>query len=136
MKAQITIDFMLAVGVALIFFIILLNIIHAQEQERDEIVEKMYARNVIEDLASTINSVYLAGEGSNRTVILPATLEGGASYTLRAYPKSVLIAYKNGEKIQSTGILPANVGDGDYIEVTPGKIRITYSGGRINIENE
>ncbi|MFH1403718.1 MAG: hypothetical protein ABIH11_05555 [Candidatus Altiarchaeota archaeon] len=136
MKAQITVDFMIAIGVALTLFILILQTINSQDSQRRDIVHRVEAKNLAEELASAINSVYLSGEGSNRTIVLPHTMQGGVGYEVRVYPKSVLVRYDDNVRMQSTGTLTADIGPGEYVLVDPGRIMISYSGGVLKVENE
>ncbi len=135
MKSQVAIDFLIAIGVALSLFILLINTITAQERMRTEVVNRVDSKVLIENLAIAINSVYLAGEGSNRTIYIPESFEGGRSFTLRVYPKSIYLAYSGTQKIQATGILPAQIEGGSYIDVNPGKVIITFKENKLWVEN-
>jgi len=137
MKGQITIDFMLSMGAALVIFILLLDATFNQETQARELMQEADARNLMEDLAVNIDSVYLSGGNSSRVYTLPETLSGGVSYTLSVYPRSILLGYENGgQKYYSTRILAESINGTSFVSLAPGKIRITNVDYTIYFENE
>ena len=104
----------------------------------DSVVQGMDAKHVSEKLAGGINDVYLAGNSAVKTVTLQETVHGGKIYTLRVYPRSVLVNYssRGGEKFYSHRILTRNINGGESgLELTPGTIQITNTNGTIYLEN-
>jgi len=134
-NGQVSVDFMLSLGIALILLIALVDSAISQETHGRELMAKTQARNVLEDMASAIDSVYLAGENATREHVLPETLPGGIDYTVKAYPRSLLLTYSyQQDKQYSRRILPANI-NGSAFDGSKGPIRITNVGGTIYLQN-
>ena len=133
-KAQVSVDFTITIMIAMIFFLIILYSAHSQRDEMDSVVLSLDAKHVSEKFALAINDVYLAGNGAVRNITLPKKLYGGKIYTLRVYPRSVLINYSSaeGDKGYAHRILTKDVdGCGNGLHVIPGGIQITNSDGTI-----
>jgi hypothetical protein len=129
---QITVDFMVAVGMALLFFILLVNAAYTNQRQARELEVKYSAEKVLERLSSNINAMVVCGGNCSTTMTLPETLEYGVGYTLTVHPRSVLLNYTGHH--YSRGILTAETGG--VVGVNPGAIRITNDGGHIRVENE
>jgi len=135
-KAQISVDFMVAITIALILFLIILKSAHSQKNEADHVIQNLDAKHIAEKIASGINDIYLSGNGAYRNMTLPKKLHGGKIYTLRVYPRSVLINYSSetGENYHSHRILTRDIeGCENGLELTPGKVLIANSNGTIQL---
>lgn len=136
-KAQISIDFTMAITLALMFFILILYSAHSQLNELDSVVQSLDAKHVSEKLAIEINSVYLSGNNAAKNITLPETIHGGKIYTLRVYPRSTMVNYSSGEgeNFYSHRILTRINGIEAGLELTPGKIQIQNINGTISLRN-
>ena len=102
-----------------------------------ELMQTINARNLLEDFASNVDSVYLSGNNASRYYVLPETLSGGVVYMVRVYPKSILISYDyGGAKYYSTRIFAGNINNTNYVELVHGRTRIINVDNMIYFENE
>ena len=130
-------DFMVSFGLADLLFLLLLNPIYSHEMQAREIMQRMDAKALLEDFARSIDSVYLAGNNASGFYVLPETLAGGRNYTLRVYPKSVLLNYEYGDRrFYSTRIIAGDVNNTAYVELSPGRVRIRSVEDVVYIESE
>ncbi|MFH1055384.1 MAG: hypothetical protein V1744_04750 [Candidatus Altiarchaeota archaeon] len=135
MKGQMSFDFMVTLGVALVMFVLLLNAAFSQQEQAFDVMGASEARTILDDFAVRMNSVYLAGNNASRTHRLPGALKGG-EYTLRVYPRSILLTYDVGQRrYYSTRTLAANIST-DIADFSGKNIRIRNVGGTIQLENE
>ena len=132
MRGQVAVDFMIAVGMALLFFILLINAAHVSRQQSRELEVKYSAEEVLERLSSNLNSMVVCGNNCTTTMRLPETLEHGVGYTLTIYPRSILLNYSG--HYYSRGINTADTGG--VVADEPGAVRIRNTGGLIRVENE
>ncbi len=132
-KAQISVDFTITIFIAMILFLVILYSANAQQREMDYVIQSLDAKHISEKLAGEINDVYLTGNGAVKNVTLPETVHGGVGYTLRVYPRSVLVNYtQGGDRYYSHRTLTRNInGSGSYQELTPGIIQISNVNGTI-----
>jgi len=137
MRGQVTVDFMMAMGLALVMFILLLNSTYNQEVQARDVMQTVDARGLLEDFASSVDSVYLSGNNASGTFVLPDTLSGGLEYRLRVYPRSILLSFDyRGEKHYSTGIFPARINETAFVELSHCRVVIRNVGGVVYFENE
>jgi hypothetical protein len=132
-KAQISVDFMISVFIAMILFMVIFYSAYSQQREMDYVIQILDAKHVSEKLALEINAIYLTGNGAVKNVTLPETVHGGVRYTLRVYPHSVLVNYSNmGGRYYSHRVLTRNInGSESGLELTPGTIQIRNTNGTI-----
>ena len=109
MKAQVSTDFMIALGIALI---VLVGIFVAADK-RDTSFEahstRLYAKQKADQVASLINQVHLAGQGANATLEQGATLQDGTPYSMMVYPSSRRIVIAYGSREYATSLLTKNI---------------------------
>ncbi len=109
MKAQISVDFIIVISIALIIFLYLFT---AADKRSDELYSKttsLYARSVSDQLASNINSVYLAGYGFKKTVLLQETLKDNSNYNINIYPVEHLIKISWNNRQYSSPVLTSSI---------------------------
>lgn len=122
MKGQVTVDFMIAVGMALVFFILLVNAAYGNSRHAAEMELRYSAYDVLETVAYGVDSIGVCGRGCSTTVNLPATLRGGIPYSLTFYPGSVLLNASG--RYYGRQTLTGASGT-----VESGTVRIYYDGG-------
>ncbi len=120
--------------IVMVLFLVILYTVHSQQKEAEYAVQTLDGKHAAERLAQGINDVYLAGWGATKNVTLPEEIRGGKTYTLRVYPRSVVVNYssREGDRFYSHRILTSDVnGSG----LNPGKVRISNTNGTIYVEN-
>jgi len=91
MKAQVSTDFMIAIGMGLIFFVILFYAINERNTVFGEKRTELYAKELADRFATELNAVYLSGPGSFKTIQLPDNLPDQTLYAISVYPSEQLI---------------------------------------------
>ena len=134
-KSQITADFIITISIALIIFLAVFVIADKRNDMLDSTRERLYAKQEADKAALEINSVFLAGSGTNKSVFLPETLKGGSPYNITIYPSLRIVNidyYFNGEKRNyQAGILTSNASS---ISGINGTIRLSNINEAIIIE--
>jgi uncharacterized protein (UPF0333 family) len=90
-KAQISAEFVIIASIALIIFLIIFSIIDKRNDELYSTRTMLYAREEADNLASSINTIFLAGDGAQKTISLPETLRDSKNYTINIYPSNHLL---------------------------------------------
>ncbi|MBT3985280.1 hypothetical protein HOD38_01005 [archaeon] len=84
-RGQISVDFLIVLAVLLIVFAILFEFVvkdrFIERYDKEIILE---AREQVEEVTIAINEVYLAGEGTNKTIYLPDRIKS-QDYNLTVY---------------------------------------------------
>ncbi len=98
-KAQISVEFLIIIGVALIMFMFLFKIAADKSQQFAVQSSQLYAKQLTDKVAQNVNSIYLAGNGASKTIILPETMMNNLDYSINFYPdyNLVEINYSNGK---------------------------------------
>ena len=134
-KSQITVDFIITISIALIIFLAVFVIADKRNSILDSTREMIYAKQEADKAALEINSVILAGSGTNKSVFLPETLKGGSPYNITIYPSLRIVNidyYFNGEKRNyQAGILTSNASS---ISGINGTIRLSNINEAVIIE--
>src|SRR3989338_6726009 len=134
-KSQITADFIITISIALVIFLAVFAIADKRNNMLDSTRERLYAKQEADKAALEINSVFLAGIGTNKSVFLPATLKGGSPYNITVYPSLRIVNidyYFNGEKRNyQAGILTFNASS---ISGINGTIRLSNINEAVIIE--
>jgi hypothetical protein len=81
-KSQITTEFVIIMIAVFLIFSILFQIYMNRQIETRVLREQIFAERIVEQLALTINAVYLAGNGTNQSLFIPEFLAGRKNYTL------------------------------------------------------
>ena len=134
-RGQITFDFMVALGLALVMFILMLNAVYNLERQAREAVDAVEARTLVNDFAVNINSVYLSGENASRSFSLPETLSGGIPYSLRTYGDSLVISFERGQvHYYSVNILGGRLDSTGLDDLAGRELVISRSQGVVYLE--
>jgi len=123
-KAQITTDFIIVLIIILIIFLSVFSIINKRNNDYSANELQLNAKKIANDLSSTINNIYLAGDGYNTSLFLPNTLIGSIEYNISVYPDSYFIEVRYNSKQYKSKILTSNIDSG------------MFSKGNINIQNQ
>jgi hypothetical protein len=109
MKSQVSADLIIVLSVALIIFLSVFGTIDRRNDEVVSLRTRLYAKAICERAAAGINTVFLAGDGSKKTVELPDALKDNSNYLVDIYPTShfveVLWFYGNETRHYSCPIL-------------------------------
>ena len=137
LEGQITIDFMLSIIIALIFFVIVLNSAYSQLQDVRDIFVKLDAIHVSKKLAGGINDVYLLDHFSQRNIALPITLYGGINYTITVYPRLITLTYNTDNANEySHRLLTKDInGSLNGLTINPGTVLISNENETIYLKN-
>lgn len=109
MKAQISVDFIMIFSVALIIFLFLFSIVSKRNGELDSTRTLLYAKSVSDKLAFDINSIFLAGNGVTKTILLQSTLKDDTNYDLNIYPTEHLIKINWNNRQYSSTLLTSSL---------------------------
>ena len=90
-KAQLSVELILLLIVLLGLFLPAYVLVQERSSQLSQQQILLRAKIIADDLASHINAVYLAGPGTNISLLYPSTLEGNLSYTLQVYPLSRVV---------------------------------------------
>jgi hypothetical protein len=93
-KSQISVEFVIVIAIALVIFLTLFAIIDRRNDELYSTRTALYARQEADKFASAINTIFLAGDGAQKTIILPETLRDNKDYEINLYPSSHLLEIK------------------------------------------
>ena len=131
-KAQISAEFIIIVSIALVVFLMMFSIIDKRNDELYSTRTMLYARKEADNLASSINTIFLAGDGAQKTITLPETLRDDKNYTINIYPTNHLVEIiwsSLGENRQYTSpLLTANI-TGNLTSLSNTTLTITNSNG-------
>ena len=94
LKSQISVEFIVISSIALVIFLFLFVIIDRRNDDIYSSRTVLHAREEAERLAGAINTIFLAGDGAQKTLSLPPSLRGGEDYLLNIYPSSRLVGIK------------------------------------------
>jgi hypothetical protein len=115
-KAQISTEFIMISSIALAVFLMVFTIIDRRDDEIYSGLTMLYAKTEADSLASSINTVFLAGEGAWKTVSIPETLMTGEEYTINIYPSDRLVEirwnYSGNSRQYAAPLITAGI-DGD-----------------------
>jgi uncharacterized membrane protein len=133
-KAQVSLDFLITLAVALSIFAVMSNAAYSQSIQARELENTVAATEIIRQYSRKINAAYLSPENSTLTHTLPGSING-IPYEVRVTSRSIAIVYYTGDtRVHSSSILSANITDNSGSK--PGDtIRITKTGGHILIED-
>ena len=136
-KAQISVDFIIVLSVALLVFLVLFNIISNRRDDMNSASTLLAAKEVADKLAIEVNTIHLAGDGAFKTVTLPETLRDNSDYNITIYPKYHVIEvnwnYLGNMKKYSSAIVTGNV-NGSISSIN-GFVNLTNDNGVIMVDN-
>lgn len=107
--AQVSIEFLIIISVALIMFLFLFNTAYQKSEQYAVHSAKLYARQLIDNLNQQIYSVYLAGDGTSKLIELPDTLRNNLDYSINFYPDYKIVELNTTiltKQIKESSILP------------------------------
>jgi hypothetical protein len=132
MRGQITLEYIVVMGIASIIFLITINFIMHEKKVMSESVWSIDGQDRVQELASAINSVYLAGDGAYLNVTLPKRLAGGVNYTVTVYRRLVSIeAVEYGREFEWKYITGDVYGAQGGLDVAPGVVEVENVNGTI-----
>jgi len=136
MKAQVTLEFIVATAIVSMIFLITVNFVVRERKLMSQSLWAVDGQDRAEEIANAINSVYLAGDGSSMNLTLPSRLVGGVNYTVTVYRRLVSVqAPAYGREFEwkfATGdVHGAALGLG----VTPGTVEVTNVNGTVHLSS-
>ncbi|HOI18893.1 MAG TPA: hypothetical protein PLX15_03450 [Candidatus Woesearchaeota archaeon] len=93
-SAQLTTEVIIVLAIAFFVFLIFLMIILPKEQEIESKRTKNKATELANLISSSINQVYISGNGAQKTIYIPQTVNGIADYNITISGVIVDINYK------------------------------------------
>ncbi len=91
MRGQISVDFLVGISVVILIFLVLMGYVSQRQREVSGAMVMLNAKKVCRDLAGSINHVYLSGDNTVKEITLPVALRGGKNYTIKIYPRAVVV---------------------------------------------
>lgn len=95
-KAQLTTEFVIIMIAVLLIFSILFQIYMNRQIESRGLREQVAAERITEQVAWSINAVYLGGTGSSTEVYVPELLLGRRNFTLSVDDSLVYLFWESG----------------------------------------
>ncbi|RME15157.1 MAG: hypothetical protein D6797_07240 [Bdellovibrio sp.] len=112
-KAQIVTDFTMIIIAAMIIFLFIFSTINKRNDELSGTRTYLFAKQLADQVASAVNTVHIAGDGTSREVVLPENLKDGTPYLITVEPgnRAVRIKwyYQNNQREYSSTILTSNI---------------------------
>ncbi|MFH1317040.1 MAG: hypothetical protein ABII01_05975 [Candidatus Woesearchaeota archaeon] len=132
---QVSVDMIIMMSFLFIIFLIMATIILYRNSELVSSTQKYYAKSLSDQVATEINSVFNAGDGTQKTIILPDQLKDNTAYNINIYPNSriVEIVWNYGEETRhySSSIITTQI-TGDLTNISD-DISILNVNGEIDI---
>jgi hypothetical protein len=128
-KAEVSTEFMVFIGILLVFFVFFVGIIGANNNDINDSTVFKNAENILNTVTNEINTASRI-EGYYRNFFIPEKLIDGENYSITVYEdlRIVKIEWDNGKNIMNN-IQTENV-EGN---VTPGNNNITRTDGVVKI---
>ena len=138
MRGQVSVDFLVTLTIALLMFLVVMNVAVNRRHDARDFTLNYDARHKAQELAGVINDAYLAGDGAARNVTLYATLEGAVSYDVTVYDRGVLVSYVGrGERDAFARTFAGEVSGGDAgVDIEPGLIYVENIEGVIHVRSD
>jgi len=112
MRSQISVDFLIVAGIVLTIFLFVFSIISNRRDELFESENLYSAKETAEQVASSINTIFLAGDGARRIFYTPDYLRGDIAYILTVRPQDRLVEVRWQDRSYTSTILTSStVGD-------------------------
>ncbi len=119
-----------------VFFLLLLGVLAVVSQRDDlffALQPRLSARTIADRFATGLNSVFLGGEGTTATAVLPAALDDGSPYLLSVYPAARLVEirweHRGGVEHYGASLIIAHV-DGTLANLS-GAVEMTHTGSGV-----
>jgi hypothetical protein len=128
-KAEVSTEFMVFIGILLVFFVFFVGIIGANNNDINDSTVFKNAENILNTVTNEINTASRI-EGYYRNFFIPEKLMDGENYSITVYEdlRIVKIEWDNGKNVMNN-IQTENV-EGN---VTPGSNNITRTDGVVKI---
>ena len=132
LKAEVSTEFMVFIGILLVFFVFFVGIIGVKNMDIDESTVFTNAQGILDIVANEINTAARI-EGYYREFYIPEKLVSGDIYNITIYKdlRLVKIEWDYGKNVMSN-IQTENV---SVTNVNPGTIKIRNEGGMVIIES-
>lgn len=112
-KSQVSVDLTIVLSAAMVIFLVVLITVSNRNEDLVFQRTKLYAKSICEKVAIDINTVFFAGDGTQKTVELPDSLKDNSHYLVNIYPTShfveVLWFYGNETKNYHCPIIFGNL---------------------------
>lgn len=139
-RSQITVDFIIVLIIALILFLVLFSTIDKRTTQMYSLRTNLYAKEMADKVATNINTIFLAGDGTSNTLIIPETLKDLTDYELRIYPNSHIVDiswyFADSRRHYSSPILTSGIDGNTTLHDTLGIIHFTNNNGIVNVQAE
>jgi len=132
LKAEVSTEFMVFIGILLVFFVFFVGIVGVQNMDISESTVFTNARNILDIVTNEINTASRI-EGYYREFYIPEKLSNGEVYNITIYKdlRLVKIEWESGKNLMSN-IQTENV---SVTNVNSGTIKIRNEGGMVIIES-
>ena len=136
MRGQVSIELLIIMIILVGIFSFILTTTTSRQSEFVSSRDILHAKEIVDEVAFSMNEVFLAGSNTTKTLTLPSNLRGGANYTLLFYDKARLLeirySYNTTFNTSYTApLLTSNI-TGSF-PVAGGIVNITYISGGLNI---
>lgn len=91
MKSQISIDLIIVFSILLVISSSVFVTVNRRNAELISSRSRLYAKAICERIATDINTVFLAGDGTKKTIGLPDSLKDNSNYMINIYPTSHIV---------------------------------------------
>ena len=91
MKAQVSVDLIIVLSALFIIFLVVTVTVNYRQDEILSSRSRYNAKSVLDNLASEINSIYLAGDGTSKIIQIPSSLRDGKNFSINIYPDARFI---------------------------------------------
>jgi len=132
MKGQISVELLIIVIVLLGIFSAILATTTSREGEFLVTRTTLHAKEVADNVAFTINQVFLGGPGTTKEIVLPTTLRGNIPYRLNYSYSNHLLIINYSSSYYTAPLITGNI-SGDFpFPITP-YLNITHEVFGVNI---
>jgi hypothetical protein len=133
-RAQLSVELIIILSALLVLVIAFMPLINQSSGYVIEQNRRMDTSTYTERLANSINTISLAGDGANTTLILPLSLQDNTDYSLNIYPRQHLIEiiWQQDTLQQHTSQITTSAVSGQLTGLK-GKIRLRNTAGVVVI---
>jgi hypothetical protein len=132
---QVSVEFLILISLLMIIFLGVIVLSESYKKTSTSLSTNLYAKSLAQKLSHEINNVFIAGDGSSRSLFLPSTLRDNAPYNISIYPESrivdIVYTVAGDKKHFSTPILTSAVSGN--LTNRQNTVEINNSKGRIDI---
>ena len=94
-KGQVSPDFLVTIIFLGIFALIIFGAYDQMQNESIQTIERLYAKDMADRVAESVNSVIMMGDGARKSITLTTTLHGGKDYNITLRPNAVLVRWSD-----------------------------------------